>query len=149
MRKQIRSNVYETNSSSVHTLVISNDGREPSKFILDKDGYLHIDYGEFDSTYNLYTEQYDKLSYLITLCYYCTNMYNSEIRNTYQFKNIETAVKNYTGCTGIIIDGLQEPYIDHQSIPEYGDIGIIDIDNEDSIINFVFNSYVGLKTYRD
>ena len=36
MNRKIRNHVFETNSSSVHSLVISNDGREPSIKILGK-----------------------------------------------------------------------------------------------------------------
>lgn len=45
MKTKIRKGVFETNSSSVHSLVISNDGREPSKFKLNKDGEIEIDFG--------------------------------------------------------------------------------------------------------
>lgn len=47
MKRQIRRNVFETNSSSVHSLVISNEGREPSEFKLNKDGEIEIDFGQF------------------------------------------------------------------------------------------------------
>lgn len=149
MRRHIRNEVFESNSSSVHTLTFSKSGREPSKFVLDKDGYLHVDYGTFDAEYNVYTEQYDKLSYLITLCSYCADVYCREVTETYQFREIEDAIKEYTGCVGIIIDGLEEPAIDHQSIPYDGDINIINIYDKDAVIDFVFNKYVGLKTDRD
>lgn len=148
MNRKIRSHVFETNSSSVHSLVISKDGREPSKFLLDKEGYLHVDYGEFDASRQIYTEQYDKLSYLITLCYYCAGCYGNT-EDSYQFKEIEDAIKEYTGCKGIIINGEEEPSIDHQSAPYDGDIEIVNIYDKDSIIDFVFNRYVSLKTDRD
>lgn len=44
MNRKIRKGVFETNSSSVHSLVISNDGREPSEFKLNKDGEIEIDF---------------------------------------------------------------------------------------------------------
>ena len=145
MRNNIRDRVFESNSSSSHTLVISDSGREPSKLIPDSEGYIHVDYGEFGKDLMMYDSQYDKLSYLVTLCYYCT--YGSEkTTDTYQFKEIEDAVIKYTGCNGIIIDELVDPAIDHQSIPEYGDITIINVFDEDAVINFVFNRYIKLKT---
>ena len=148
MKNNIRKEAFESNSSSVHTLVISEEGREPSKFILDKEGYLHVDYGQFGKHYNYYTEQYDKLSYLITLCHCCANVYG-DTRDTSQFEAIEEAIINYTGCVGIIIDGLEEPEIDHQSAPWDGDITFINVYDEDSVIDFVFNKYVALKTTCD
>ena len=47
MKRKIRKGVFETNSSSVHSLVISNEGREPSEFKLNKDGEIEIDFGQF------------------------------------------------------------------------------------------------------
>lgn len=148
MKKQIRNEVFESNSSSVHTLTISKSGREPSKFIPDKEGYIHVDYGQFGKEHEIYSSQYDKLSYLITLCYYCAGRYGNAA-DSYQFERIEEAVKNYTGCNGIIIDDIEEPYIDHQSAPWEEGIDIIDVYDEDSVIDFIFNSYISLKTYCD
>ena len=146
MNRKIRKYVFETNSSSVHTLSVSKDGIEPSKFILDEEGYLHTDFGTFGKNYDIFDSQYDKLSYLITLCYYCAGFDIDNIKDSYQFKHIEDAIKKHTGCLGIIIDGLEEPEIDHQSQPAYGNIEIINIYDEDEIINFVFNKYISLKT---
>ena len=142
---KIRKNVFESNSSSVHTLVISKQGREPSKFIPDEDGYIHVDYGCFGRNYQIYDSQYEKLSYLVTLCAYCANLYG-QTKDTYQFECIEEAVKNYTGGNGIIIDEKEEPEIDHQSCPWDGDITFINIYDEDSVIDFVFNRYAALRT---
>lgn len=146
MNKKIRNYVFETNSSSVHTLSVSRQGIEPSKFVLDEEGYLHTDFGTFGKNYDIFDSQYDKLSYLITLCYYCAGFEIESIRESYQFKYIEDAMKKHTGCLGIIIDGLKEPEIDHQSQPYDGNIDIINIYDEDEIINFVFNKYISLKT---
>ena len=48
--KQIRKDVFETNSSSVHTLQISKDGLEPSELKLNKDGNIEVEFGEFGKT---------------------------------------------------------------------------------------------------
>lgn len=146
MRRKIREDVFETNSSSVHSLVISNDGREPSKFKLNKDGEIEIDFGQFGKDLCFYTSQYDKLSYLITCLYYLSEYDDiSNIYDMWEFKRIQEAVCKYSGATGIKILGEQDPDIDHQSQP-YSEISIIDIYDEDAIINFVFNKYVSLKT---
>ena len=88
----------------------------------------------------------DKLSYLVTLCEYRARY--EDIEDSYEFKCIENAIKEYTDCNGVIIDGLEEPYIDHQSVP-YDGINIINIYDEDAIIDFVFNKYISLKTTCD
>lgn len=145
MKRKIRKGVFETNSSSVHSLVISNDGREPSKFKLNKDGEIEIDFGQFGKDERIYSSQYDKLSYLITCLYYLSGYDISDIYDKWEFEQIQDAVCKYTGATGIKILGKQEPEIDHQSQP-YGDIEIINVYDEDAVINFVFNKYVSLKT---
>lgn len=144
-RRKIRKGVFETNSSSVHSLVIANDGREPSEFKLNKNGEIEVDFGEFGKDYCLYTSQYDKLSYLITCLYYLSGYDIEDIYARSEFTEISDAVCKYTGATGIKILGEVEPSIDHQSIP-YDGIEIIDVYDEDQIINFIFNKYVSIKT---
>lgn len=145
MKKQIRNNVFETNSSSVHSLVISNEGREPSEFKLNKNGEIEVDFGQFGKDLCYYTSQYDKLSYLITCLYYLSGWDIEDIYDKYEFKEIQDAVCKYTGAKGIKIIGKEEPEIDHQSQP-YDGIEIINTYDEDAIINFIFNKYVSLKT---
>lgn len=145
MKRQIRRCVFETNSSSVHSLVISNDGREPSEFKLNKDGYIEVDFGEFGKDEKLYTSQYDKLSYLITCLYYLSGWDVEGIYEKWEFEIIEEAICEYSGAKGIRILGKNEPHIDHQSVP-YSDIEIINAYDKDEVINFVFNKYVSLKT---
>lgn len=144
---KIRNSVFETNSSSVHSISIDKSGLEKSNFKLDKNGYIHIDYGSFDKYYELFATQYEKLSYLITCCYYIASDEDG-VSDTYEFGLIQEAITKYTNCNGIIIDNKNKPYIDHQSIP-YDGIDIINIYDEDAIINFVFNKYIRLQTTSD
>lgn len=145
MKRKIRKNVFETNSSSVHSLVISNDGRELSEFKLNKHGEIEVDFGQFGKDLRFYTSQYDKLSYLITCLYYLSGWEVEDIYDRYEFKEIQDAVCKYTGANRIKIIGKEEPEIDHQSQP-YSGIEIIDVYDEEAVINFIFNKYVSLKT---
>lgn len=145
MKKQIRNNVFETNSSSVHTLVICNDGREPSEFKLNKNGEIEVDFGQFGKDKRIYTSQYDKLSYLITCLYYLSGYDISDIYDKWEFRKIQDVVCKYAGATGIKILCNLEPEIDHQSQP-YSEIEIINVYDKEAIIDFVFNKYVSLKT---
>lgn len=141
--KQIRSNVFESNSSSVHTLQISKDGLEPSKLELNKDGNIEIEFGEFGKEYMIYDTQYEKLQYLISFIAYNYGFYCLEdLYENYDFKEVRDAICEYTGANDIVIVGETHACIDHQS----ADDCVINMWYPDEIINFVFNKYVALKT---
>lgn len=150
MTKKIRSRVFETNSSSVHSLVFSKEELEPSVLPVDKNDKIITDFGEFGREYCIYNTQEEKLSYLITCLYYLSNDFDSVegVYDNYDFKTLEKYVCEYTGAAGIKILGKTDPYIDHQSIPEY-DIDIVNMYDKDSVINFIFNKNIALKTDSD
>jgi len=150
MKRKIRKNVFETNSSSVHSIVFSKVGIEPSEFVLNEDNELVITYGNFDSweSYGEYNDQFTKLSYLVTLCYYCFPE-DSSIYNESNFLNINEAVCKYTGASRIVVSDAIEPELNHQLIPDFGDIDLLNTWNEDEVINFVFNKNVSLLLDRD
>lgn len=145
---KIRRNTFESNSSSVHTLSIDKSGREPSRLPINKKTNKVIShFGNFGKEHNIYTSQEDKLAYLMTNIYYLNHADYNDTEDIWDFGAISDAISNYCGCDGIEIDmnyGV-DPYIDHQSIP-YGGIEIIDVYDEDSVIDFVFNKYISLKT---
>lgn len=144
MRKQIRNNVFETNSSSVHSLVYAERSLEPSELVINDDREIYIALGNFDQTYHIYKDQYNKLSYLLTCVYYLADCEVENIYNHFYFEIIQKAICSYTGAKALKIQGL-EGYIDHQSVPDW-DIEIIDAYDEDEIRNFVFNKNIWLKT---
>lgn len=146
MKQQTRRHVFETNSSSVHSLVIDKSGLEPSVLPIDKNKYILTDFGNFGKNYSIYNTQEDKLSYLVTLLYYATQCCIDEIEETYEFKMIEKYICQYTGASGVKVIGNEDPYIDHQSVPDYGNIGIVDIWDKDQVLGFIFNKYVSLQT---
>lgn len=146
MKRVIRKDVWESNSSSVHSLQISSDGMEPSKLPVDKDGYITVRYGEFGKDGTVYSSQEDKLSYLVTQCYYLGGWeYDVNRDNNYHFKNIEDAIIDYTGAKGIRIVG-GEPDIDHQTVNQidYELHLIYNEYDEKEIQSFVFNKYISL-----
>ena len=141
--KQTRKDVFETNSSSVHTLQISKDGLEPSELKLNKDGNIEIEFGEFEKDYRIYNNQYEKLQYLISFIAYNYGYYYDldELYENYDFITVRDAVCEYTGANNIIVVGETQAHIDHQSADEC----VIRL-YDDEIINFIFNKYVALKT---
>ena len=147
MKKIIRQKMYETNSSSVHTLSIDSSGLKPSNLPMDEEGYILIDYGSFGKDLEYFKTQFEKLSYLVTCCYYVSSgFYLDDVYENYSFEQIQRAVCEYTGAKGIKILGKNDPDIDHQSQPEDDWDFVINIFDEEQVINFVFNKYVALKT---
>lgn len=154
--KKIRNKVFETNSSSVHSLVINSEGLEPSNLKIDsKSDHIIVNTQYFGSEYNIYNNQEDKLSYLIT--YIITDLQSKydndeilavELFKDYRFINIENIIKNYCNCSGIIVNIDEEGGFDHQTSPHESGC-IINLYDEEEIKNFIFNKYISLKTTWD
>ena len=148
---QIRYGTFETNSSSTHSLTLRpNYSLEPNYLRVFKDGYIHVELGEFGWEIENYTDQYHKLSYLLTMIQYFNglNTYwtnsreerDQEIRAlmlTEDFQRINEAVAAYAGCEGIIIDP-SEGYIDHQSV----ECSSLDEFLPTDILDFIFGAIV-------
>ena len=133
--RQIRSGVFETNSSSTHSLTFigRNNPLEKSYLRVRDDGYVHVDFGEFGWGYDRLRSQGEKLSYLCTLAA-CADSKMSSNEDFYQnpgFQAINDVIKEKCECKGLIIDTTItryvtedkatswpefEGYIDHQSI---------------------------------
>lgn len=159
--KTIRNNVFETNSSSSHSLCIgANNELSPSYLSIDYvDNCIHVEFGKFGWGYETTTDQYDKLSYLVTMLVetegkLCKSMF--DLRNTEGFKSIEKIIKEYCNCDGIIIDSEIGPaswnekytehdgYIDHQSCEDYRSVQDFLNDYGITVEQFVFNSDINL-----
>ena len=116
MKRQVRRNVFETNSSSMHSLSIAKRGVTE---------YLHVDectnkvvteFGEFGWGYDEYNDPETKLSYLVTMIGESRNCYSiEEVYETNDFKKINDVVSARCECDGIEIKNV-DGYIDHQSI---------------------------------
>lgn len=145
MRKK-RNSVFETNSSSVHSLSISEDGMEKSNLPV-KNGYVVARFGEFGNDFRLYRTQEEKISYVVSLFYYTCGWRKEDIYEDWAFRAFSDAVAEYTGTKGVKIIG-REPSIDHQSQPtEYSDgNSALNLYDTSFLMQFVFNKYVCLKT---
>lgn len=105
--KNIRRSVFETNSSSMHSLSIIGSSNMVSK---DKFGKItRVKYGEYGWGYDRLSTPVEKLSYMIT-------EYKD---NDYMFDLVIKTFEDYTGST-VIIEELDDGYypkgyIDHQS----------------------------------
>ena len=131
MKVQIRSNAFETNSSSSHSLVLAGGGtllEQPFSDAIVESGVLTVSAGEYAGGGEVLNSPYEKLCYL-----YTSIQYGSPDRYTL----LQKAVKEHTGLelvgTG---HGEDNGYIDHQStdVPDIvWNFGI------DGIKQFLFN----------
>lgn len=142
----IRTSVFETNSSSCHSFTI-NSGKQIGKSVLPikDDGYIYVSLGEYGWGPEDYKYQQDKLSYLVTLvkcinhCYGCDCI--SEIEDLRDYMDISDVVALYTGAKGIkLVDG--DGYVDHQSCDCYRSLADFLTQNKTNIIEFIFGDVV-------
>lgn len=105
--KNIRRSVFETNSSSMHSLSIIGSSRlTPKK---NFPSVINVEYGEFGWGYDRLSDPVEKLSYLIT----------EYSEDKTMIKKIVKIFEDYTGSKVIIEDNGEgdyaKGYIDHQS----------------------------------
>lgn len=110
MKRQIRNGVFETNSSSCHSLSIN----KVSEIKYDKDMFeyriheddnkLHIGFGEFGWGYDVYTDPLDKLEYALTMVLGTECWGIDDFYETKGFKLIDEFVRNTFECDGVVID---------------------------------------------
>ena len=148
MKKQIRQNVFETNSSSTHSISISNVKSDDLMEIvtLDDENNIELSGGEFGWEIEKYNDFNTKANYLAILII----MSDSEFG---KYKEMfEDVIKTQTGCENIIYsmsDDYNSPnssYIDHGS-----EQGIIEeaCENSETLRQFLFNSNSWLLTTND
>lgn len=144
--KKIRMKIFETNSSSVHSLVIAKDMLEDSYLKIYKDGKIHIKPLYFSENIPFISTQEEKLAYLITQVCYRNNISNpSDIEDDYEFGIISDTICEYTGAKGIkVLRG--EAYLNHQVVD---DDFICDIYCKDSLLSFIFGKGVMVKQWQD
>lgn len=119
MKKKIRSSAFETNSSSMHTLTLKNSD-ETKDFVLelDKNGYLHIETGNYSDLKKDLKEVHEILSFvaswIVEYGYYDRwgdwegNPSPDEMRSFKGFDVLENIVKKHTGAKGIIIEKIKK-----------------------------------------
>jgi len=150
MKKTIRNGLFETNSSSVHTLVYKDQSLSPSRLPI-KDGKVIAHFGHFGKDFEYYETQEEKLSYLLTcLTYSCGSTWDADPRERlYEdlyYRDLERVVCEYAGANGIEIINDVVPEIDHQSQPEYYGSCELFPYTEENFKNFIFNDNVMLHT---
>ena len=112
MKRKIRKSVFETNSSSMHSLSYSEyQELEKSKLEIDKDGYIHVELGDYSDIRKDLVTQKEKLAFVISYMneeLYYENEYiyptEEEFEKYGPYIKLKEMICDYTGCKGIIID---------------------------------------------
>lgn len=121
MKKQIRSKVWETNSSSCHAIYCNGDDfiEDDISFLkscIEDDGYLHIKFGEFGWEVEDYTDCFTKLQYALTMvaeteCRYRPMQSEDDtidFEKTEGLKAINDLIADKLDCAGVIVDSEME-----------------------------------------
>jgi hypothetical protein len=133
MKKQIRNSVFESNSSSTHSLTVHKNGLNQTLEVDEFTNKVITHFGEFGWGYDVFTDPETKLSYLVTMLVEThSNCYSiEELCETEQYSLINDAVALHCNCDGILIDEVirqdswedekydwneHEGYVDHQSV---------------------------------
>lgn len=163
MKRQIRRSVFETNSSSCHSISIKDKGIGTDALKVDRDtNKVYTKFGEFGWGYDEFIDAETKLSYLMTMLV-CTHRDCLSIETLYEtedFKKINDAVITHCNCDGIIIDdyvaesswnknyNTHNGYIDHQSVCKIDEF-LNEYGSECTIEEFLFDRGIKLIISND
>ena len=103
--KQIRRNVFETNSSSTHSISIVDTKGMYDTILPDEDGNIVLEGGEFGWEIKEYSDPLTKANYCAI-----DNEDNQD-----RLDMLIEVIKEHTNCKEVIIKSLEDSYIDHQS----------------------------------
>lgn len=104
---QVRKSIFETNSSSTHSVVIAPEGAD---FVMPKDlpDVIKLESDEFGWEQKSYMDFFSRLSYAFT---YAINYSREE-----DVDNLRKIVTEFTGKETEMEEGKEHGYIDHQSV---------------------------------
>lgn len=158
-----RLNVFETNSSSVHTITL--DGSNVNDLVVQCDGYVHLEMPYYGKQKQSFNNSYDKLCYALLIACYVNGVYLpycyseddddlnywgecvSDLQDTQDYKNIEECVvtelnRQNRVCYGIKIHA-SDCGIDHQSSDYYDSFEEFLTENHmETIHDFIFGGAV-------
>lgn len=156
MKRQIRRSVFETNSSSVHSIVVKYNGEYDVILERDQQNLCAVvahcrDYSGVghDEPYVISTQQ-EKFNYLITWIV-CRCKYSYErLCEYWLYNDILNVLKRVDPeINTIIILDEDKAAFDHQTAPYDSSDFVIDIYKENEIMNFIFNDNITLECYFD
>ena len=129
MKISIRKGVFETNSSSTHSISISSEGSPTDSIHVNADGEIRV-YGEFGWEEDDHYESSEKLAYAV--------IYASRQEDKMQM--LKEAVAEHLNIPEVTFrgDGVKGDdfgYTDHQSFGEVAEA----FSSKETLINFIFN----------
>lgn len=127
----IRHSTFETNSSSCHSISISNTVDLYETIVPNDNGQIIFSGGEFGWGYQEYNDAKTKANYVAV---------SLQLYNDHGLETFEKLIKEHTGADQIIYNFSEDDYnqnwsyIDHQSTK-----ALFDYSDYDSLKNFIFN----------
>lgn len=138
--KQVRNSMFETNSSSTHSVALRKPNMESkltgslTEYIDPADNYIHVPFGEFGWGYDEYEDAFTKLQYLLTMIaetarrdgWHPKYRNNEEFYMLDDFLLLESIVCEHTlGCKGIclaseITECIYDDIVDDEGNPYHG-----------------------------
>jgi len=144
--KQKRQNVFETNSSSTHSISIATEtnGVLMDTIAVNSEGIVEIECGEFGWEIETFNYVTDRLAYAAT---YAKNYASDE-----EMEMFKDVIRNQTGANDITFINVSNygshqdfGYIDHQSI----DVVQEAFTDKETLRQFIFNPNSWFKTDND
>ena len=117
IRKQIRGGTFETNSSSMHSLIIIDKKSKlsPSNLPVNSEGILEIATGEYGWGYDMLETQLEKIEYLFTLlCHYEGIENQEDLEENMTYIEWIDELEKYAGIKKVVVTNF-DGYVDHQS----------------------------------
>ncbi len=135
MKINIRHNVFETNSSSTHSISINNSVKSIyDTLIPDTDGVIRLTGGEFGWEWESYNDPMTKANYCaMDQCNHKTNL-----------DMLVEVIKEHTGAVDVDVSNING-YVDHQSVGTSHDAFV----SKETLKNFIFSPESWLFTGND
>ena len=152
MKRKKRLSVFETNSSSVHTVVVKYDGQFVMELERDAQRPHAVvghcsDYSEVghDADYIISTQQ-GKFDYLVSWIACKRNYgYDYGFEDMWEYKSLLYALQLVDpGICEIVVKDSENAEFDHQTSPCNRDC-IVDFYDEHAICNFIFNDNITVR----
>lgn len=143
--KTIRNGLFETNSSSCHSITIADEGGLKDTLPLDKNNICHVFPGDFGTRGKEYNDAVTKAAYAYTFA----SNYSGKASKRYM-DMMRGVIKDHTGAKAVKFVGFKggycpDGYIDHQST----DVCEEAFATEGKLKRFIFNRRSVLRIEHD